>query len=364
MTPEPTAPVEAPAATTTPAAGSNNARAAATAPGLIDREKLCPFLLKMFYKKSEHHRVDTYTPESTPGKSTELQLYTWKNATMGEIASLVKQAIPDLIEQVGPSGELRFRHIYLDVNRGIYVGRDIGKVLLADTFTETDVTVAEESGAEEKKDEAETVATEGEGAEISLEQGLFTRDIRKSIEDNTATTTTTTTTTTPAAATARTTTATATNPTWAGSPRGFSTAIDKTLGSIRFVIGDYLDIAIQSFTTPGFVPPNVGNPGSNAPPSRIPGVGGGGRSLASGGGGGGGGPIRRRDGRGRRGEGRHGGGGSGGGGGALTDRFAGRLGGRLDPLDRNGHGGRNGGGGGRRGPLDVEGSWKGRGRGR
>src|SRR5690348_10861730 len=69
------------------------------------------------------NRVDQYKPTSLPPKSSELQLYTWKNATMGEIASLVQQAIPDLLlETPGAAetgGELHFRHIFLDMTRGL-----------------------------------------------------------------------------------------------------------------------------------------------------------------------------------------------------------------------------------------------------
>ncbi|KAG0295541.1 mtDNA inheritance, partitioning of the mitochondrial organelle [Linnemannia gamsii] len=368
------------ATSSTVAAPATNAPASTTATpiahGIVDREKLCPFLLKMFYKQGEHHRVDQYKPTSLPPKSSELQLYTWKNATMGEIASLVQQAIPDLIDTVSTpetGGELHFRHIYLDMTRGIYVGRDIGTVLLVDTLVEddgVDATTVGVAGAEadgdvkmdgegegEKADKTGDVGAkkeeEGQGlTEVDPAQGLLTKDIRKNRDSVSAAAAAAS-----ALATAITAAATQATFTTAGTAAGKkSTALEKTLGSIRFVIGDYLDISIVSRT------------GGRAGAAVAGGTGGGreqalftgrqGRNQR----GGGGGPMRRakderrRDGRRREG----GGGGGGGGGGRMADRFAGRLG-LMEPSERNGHGSHAGG---RRGVADSEASWKGRGRGR
>ncbi|KAF9358185.1 Histone deacetylase complex subunit sap18 [Mortierella sp. AD094] len=264
-------------------------------------------------EKAQHHRVDDFSPTSTPPASSELRLYTWKNATLGEITSLVKQAIPDLVAQAGSGGHLAFRHIFLDVKRGLFVGRDVGIVRLDNSNTPSSST--------------------GTGDNIPA-QGLFTKDIHNatagagSIEKRAAST--------PVAKTG------------AG---GGSKAYEKTLESFRFVTGDYLDIAITSPTTPGFIPPSVQRQQQQHRP-------------------GGGGPIRSQRGGPRSGGGRHGGGGAGGGGGGggagggarmdpLGDRFASRLG-----LGRNGHGQSFGGRKNNQGSLDVhnEPSWKGRGR--
>lgn len=122
-----------------------------------------------------------------------------------------------------------------------------------------------------------------------------------------------------------------------GAAGGGLQAYEKTLRSIKFVIGDYLDIAIIS-TTPGFSPlPSLQRRQHNT----------------------GGGPIRHQGGlrSGRQ------DGGRGFGPKPFVDRLAGRLGG----FGHNGHG-HGQGMGGRRGHigLDVqnEPSWKGRGRGR
>lgn len=292
---------------------------------------------------------------------------------MGEIASLIQQAIPDLIDTVSApetGGELHFRHIYLDMTRGIYVGRDIGTVLLVDTLVEddgVDATTAGSAGSAgadgdvkmdgegegEKADKSGEAGAkkeeEGQGlTEMDPAQGLLTRDIRKNKDSVSAAAAAASALATAITAATQTTTTT-------GAIAGKkSTALEKTLGSIRFVIGDYLDISIVS---------RLGGRSGAA----VAGGAGGGREQALFTGrqgrnqrGGGGGPMRRakeerrRDGRDRRRE------GGGGGGGRMADRFAGRLG-LMEPLERNGHGSHAGG---RRGVADSEASWKGRGRGR
>ncbi|KAF9278713.1 Glutaredoxin 3, partial [Mortierella alpina] len=89
---------------------------------------LCPFLLTMYYHRGQHHRVDDFTPTITPPQTSELCIYTLKNATLGEITSLVKQAIPNQIQDARAGSVLSFRHIFLDLNRGLFVGRDVGVI--------------------------------------------------------------------------------------------------------------------------------------------------------------------------------------------------------------------------------------------
>lgn len=55
----------------------------------IDREKTCPFLIRLFYNVGPHRREDEYLPRALP--RNELQIYTWFDATLREITELVKQ---------------------------------------------------------------------------------------------------------------------------------------------------------------------------------------------------------------------------------------------------------------------------------
>ncbi|KAG0003170.1 mtDNA inheritance, partitioning of the mitochondrial organelle [Modicella reniformis] len=270
----------------------------------------------MYYSRGQHHRADAFSPTSTPPQSSELRLYTWKNATLGEITSLVKQAVPDLVTQAGVGAQLAFRHIYLDIKKGIYVGRDVGTVRLDNPQS--------------------TLQGQMPLSDEIPKEGLFTKDMHGN--GSSIVTTGVTTGGGAAAVGAAAVGAGASEAPGSTGIGGGSKAHEKTLASIKFVIGDYLDIAITSNTIPGFMPSSLQR-----------------RQLTSGGGGG---PIRHQ---GVPRSGRHGSSGGGLGVNPLGDRFAGRLGG----FGYNGHGQRFNGRGGQVG-LDVhnEPNWKTRGRGR
>ncbi|KAF9362335.1 hypothetical protein BGX34_006376 [Mortierella sp. NVP85] len=297
-----------------------------------------------------HKHIDAFSPTSTPPQSSELRLYTWKNATLGEIASLVKQAIPDLVSQAGTGAQLSFRHIYLDIHKGIFVGRDVGKVYLDTPQPSPPPQESASRFGDIPKDglftkDMHQSNSRGNGASISTETGVTTDGgvgegggaggTGGSVKESAA--------------------APGGHPSPPPPPGASGSGLkasEKTLASIKFVIGDYLDIAITHGTTSGF---------SSSPMQR--------RQYNNSGGG----AIRHHHGGHR--SGRQGGGG---GHNPLGDRLAGRLGGGGG--GGNGGGGSGGGGGGhshnghgqgtngRRGQmgLDVqnEPNWKSRGRGR
>ncbi|KAG7235141.1 hypothetical protein CRUP_024723, partial [Coryphaenoides rupestris] len=60
----------------------------------IDREKTCPLLLRVFTTNNgRHHRMDEFTRGNVP--ASELQIYTWMDATLKELTSLVKEVFPE-----------------------------------------------------------------------------------------------------------------------------------------------------------------------------------------------------------------------------------------------------------------------------
>ncbi|KAI8140693.1 Sin3 associated polypeptide p18-domain-containing protein [Fennellomyces sp. T-0311] len=91
----------------------------------IDREKECPFLLRIFTKNNGHHLLNDFTVTSVP-TSDELQLYTWRNATLEELGQLIQEVVP---EAQHPDARIAFRLIYLDSQRGVYRSRDLGRVM-------------------------------------------------------------------------------------------------------------------------------------------------------------------------------------------------------------------------------------------
>uniref|UniRef100_A0A1X7UYS5 18 kDa Sin3-associated polypeptide n=1 Tax=Amphimedon queenslandica TaxID=400682 RepID=A0A1X7UYS5_AMPQE len=69
-------------------------------PYTVDREKTCPFLLRVFCNEGRHHRLDSFMRGNVP--SNELQIYTCcsktgpkMDCTLRELMSLVKEVNPD-----------------------------------------------------------------------------------------------------------------------------------------------------------------------------------------------------------------------------------------------------------------------------
>ncbi|XP_071819537.1 histone deacetylase complex subunit SAP18-like [Apostichopus japonicus] len=59
----------------------------------VDREKVCPLLLRVFCNNNRHHRPEEFNRGTTP--PNELQIYTWLDASLKELSSLVKEVNPE-----------------------------------------------------------------------------------------------------------------------------------------------------------------------------------------------------------------------------------------------------------------------------
>ncbi|CAF1242388.1 unnamed protein product, partial [Didymodactylos carnosus] len=59
----------------------------------IDRVRTCPLLLRVFCSNHRHHMSSEYEQGNTP--ENELQIYTWMDATLSELTSLIKEVNPD-----------------------------------------------------------------------------------------------------------------------------------------------------------------------------------------------------------------------------------------------------------------------------
>lgn len=59
----------------------------------IDRQNICPMLVRVFYTTNgRHHRISEYAFGMVP--RNELQIYTWMDATLGELSHLVRNMTP------------------------------------------------------------------------------------------------------------------------------------------------------------------------------------------------------------------------------------------------------------------------------
>ena len=60
----------------------------------IDREKICPFLIRCFWSTSRPYSSLDYDTRKGKLPQNEVQIYTWKDANILEITELLKEAIP------------------------------------------------------------------------------------------------------------------------------------------------------------------------------------------------------------------------------------------------------------------------------
>jgi len=105
----------------------------------LDREKVCPFLLRVFCKRGSHHRIDDFTINYQPVED-EIQIYTWKDASLREIASLLAEVDPKYAKH---GNSISFKAIYLDNVRARYNSKDLGVINISKPSKTDDVTLAD-----------------------------------------------------------------------------------------------------------------------------------------------------------------------------------------------------------------------------
>ena len=114
---------------------------------VIDRSKICPMLLRMFCRLHGHHSLGEFGEGKTP-IDDELIVYTWRDASLAELAGLIMETEADEAppppaaaeeessdQQQQSTGQLRrkdarfsFRLIYQDSRSGHFMSRDLGIV--------------------------------------------------------------------------------------------------------------------------------------------------------------------------------------------------------------------------------------------
>ncbi|XP_059634049.1 histone deacetylase complex subunit SAP18-like isoform X2 [Cornus florida] len=88
----------------------------------VDREKTCPLLLRVFTKTGGHHSDTDFAVRGKEPKD-EVQIYTWKDATLRELTDLVKEVAPDARRR---DAELSFAFVYPDKS-GRFVVKEVGR---------------------------------------------------------------------------------------------------------------------------------------------------------------------------------------------------------------------------------------------
>jgi len=78
-----------------------------------------PFLLVLFYKSNGFHRPEDFEPHGRL-PSDSVQIYTWKDATLTELANLLSSTINTANKR------LSFRMLYNDNNRPRVIVKELG----------------------------------------------------------------------------------------------------------------------------------------------------------------------------------------------------------------------------------------------
>ncbi|XP_060526802.1 histone deacetylase complex subunit SAP18 [Cylas formicarius] len=91
----------------------------------VDRQKVCPFLLRVFVSSTGfHHKLTEYHKGNTP--TNELQIYTWKDATLHELTQLVKEVNPEARRK---GTKFSFALVYPDQRVPTFRLREVGNTI-------------------------------------------------------------------------------------------------------------------------------------------------------------------------------------------------------------------------------------------
>ena len=90
---------------------------------VVDREKTCPLMLRVFMKTGSHHALPDFTHQAT-GAEGLVTMYTWHDATLREITELLRDVGPDARQS---RTRLSFAFVYPD-RKGKNIMKQVGSV--------------------------------------------------------------------------------------------------------------------------------------------------------------------------------------------------------------------------------------------
>ncbi|KAJ7048095.1 Sin3 associated polypeptide p18-domain-containing protein [Mycena amicta] len=94
------------------------------------------FLVRTFVKIGSFHRITLFEDGTLP-TTDEQQLFTWKDATLREVLSTLRNTAPHVVEYRHPLARFSFRTVYVEQgSRGRFVSKDLGMVYSRDILGE------------------------------------------------------------------------------------------------------------------------------------------------------------------------------------------------------------------------------------
>ncbi|KAF5391867.1 hypothetical protein D9757_001845 [Collybiopsis confluens] len=102
----------------------------------VARDKTAPFLIRAFVKIGSFHRLSLFEDGTLP-TTDEQQLFTWKDATLREVLTTLRNTAPHIPEYRHPLARFSFRTVYADSgNKGRFSQKDLGMVYSRDILGE------------------------------------------------------------------------------------------------------------------------------------------------------------------------------------------------------------------------------------
>ncbi|KAJ7480179.1 histone deacetylase complex protein [Mycena galericulata] len=102
----------------------------------FSREKTVPFLIRTFVKIGSFHRITLFEDGTLP-TTDEQQLFAWKDATLREILSTLRNTAPHVAEYRHPLARFSFRTVYVEQgSRGRFASKELGMVYSRDILGE------------------------------------------------------------------------------------------------------------------------------------------------------------------------------------------------------------------------------------
>ncbi|KAJ6626880.1 Sin3 associated polypeptide p18-domain-containing protein [Mycena sp. CBHHK59/15] len=79
----------------------------------FSREKIVPFLIRTFVKIGSFHRLTLFEDGTLP-TTDEQQLFTWKDASLREVLTTLRNTAPHVAEYRHPLARFSFRTVFAD----------------------------------------------------------------------------------------------------------------------------------------------------------------------------------------------------------------------------------------------------------
>ncbi|KAG9317753.1 Sin3 associated polypeptide p18-domain-containing protein [Chiua virens] len=140
---------------------------------IVSREKTAPFLIRSFVKVGTFHRLSLFE-EGTLPTTDEHQIFTWKDATLREVLTTLRNTTPQIPEFRHPLARYSFRAIYADgANKGRFAQKELGIVYSRDILGEPGSLELPAARLLEDSDDQHRELTEREKEERTLEELRF-----------------------------------------------------------------------------------------------------------------------------------------------------------------------------------------------